>query len=167
VAESPQAETETYLFEFRDFKKEDSKFADIMHDGTPEKIAHYIWQRFEVESDQAQFGTVDYWQTPEELLANQGGDCEDFALFAHEILKINGINSFIVNIYSNQFAHTVTIYKENGHYRMLDGKRIKKAKARSLLELLNKVYPHWREGAIVRFLPEQHRARILKQFQRL
>lgn len=41
--------------------------------------------------DQLQWGVPDYWETPLELLAMNGGDCEDYALAKYFTLKSAGV----------------------------------------------------------------------------
>lgn len=41
--------------------------------------------------DQQQWGAPDYWETPLELLALNGGDCEDYALAKYFTLKSVGV----------------------------------------------------------------------------
>ncbi len=42
-------------------------------------------------SDQAHWGQVDYWATPAESVASNGGDCEDFAIAKYYMLKELGV----------------------------------------------------------------------------
>jgi predicted transglutaminase-like cysteine proteinase len=42
-------------------------------------------------TDQANWGQRDYWATPVELLASNGGDCEDYALAKYFTLKAAGV----------------------------------------------------------------------------
>lgn len=133
---------------------------------TPELIARYIWKNFSVESDRRQFGENEHWQSPEELLRTRKGDCEDFALFAAEVLKANGISSFLVNIYGRKFAHTICIFKENGKYQILDGSKIKRINASTLNEVFLEAYPYWDKAAIVAYSSAGANGKILKIFHR-
>ena len=42
-------------------------------------------------SDSAHWGVADYWATPAELVASNGGDCEDFVIAKYFALKESGI----------------------------------------------------------------------------
>ena len=42
-------------------------------------------------TDQAHWGKADYWATPLELLASNGGDCEDFAIAKYFTLRALGV----------------------------------------------------------------------------
>ena len=132
---------------------------------TPEDIARFIWRNFRVESDRVQFGREEHWQSPEELLSNQKGDCEDFALFASQILKSKGVTAFLVNVYGDKFAHTVCIFKENGKFHVLDGDTVKRCNADNLTDIFSKIYPFWKEAAIVAYCSPSDCGRILKTFK--
>lgn len=116
---------------------------------TPDQIAQYMWRHFLFEPDQRQFGKEEYWQTPEEFLKTGKGDCEDFAVFAHSLLKTLGIRSFLLNIYGRHYSHTVCVFEENGQYNVLDETKVVRHRASSLEELLTKIHKDWKSGAIV------------------
>ena len=136
------------------------------HLQTPEEIARYMWRHFAYETDQTNLGRDEYWQSPEELLSNQKGDCEDFAIFARELLKRNGRNSFLVNIYGDGSAHTICVFKEGGGYNAIDGTDVIRHRERSLSELLSYISPFWRRGEIVTPSFSSKRGNTLKQFDR-
>ncbi len=134
---------------------------------SPEAIARYMWKNFGVESDQANFGQEDHWQSPEELLATKKGDCEDFARFAYEILRLNGRKAFMVNIYDKHgYGHTVCVFSENGRYQAIDGTDVKRLNAATLTEVFNKIHPSWDNAAIVKAAPQGAHGIILKAFHR-
>lgn len=133
---------------------------------SPEHIARYIFKNFLVDTDDRNFGSEEYWQSPEELLLNGRGDCEDFALFASELLKANGVTAFLVNIYGKKFAHTVCVFKENGKYNVIDGDEVKRYEANDLPELFSKIYPHWNKAAMVAYHANGNCGKILKVFQK-
>lgn len=132
---------------------------------TPESIAKFLWKNFQFESDQRQFGQSEYWQTPQEFLIRRKGDCEDFAIFAQALLKQNGIQSFLFNVYGGKFAHTVCVFKENGKYQIIDGSKIIRFNAKNLNDLAFKIYPFWKTAAIV--APSSHgKGRILSEMHK-
>jgi len=133
---------------------------------SPEKIARFIFRNFSVESDQTQFGREEFWQSPAELLFNKKGDCEDFALFAAEILKANGISAFIVNVYGKKFAHTVCVFKDQGKYHVIDGDEVKLYDAQNLNDLFSKFYPHWETAAMVTYSAKENAGHVLKFFRK-
>lgn len=50
-----------------------------------------FFNRIPYETDQEHWGVVDYWATPVEMLASNGGDCEDYAIAKYLSLKELGI----------------------------------------------------------------------------
>lgn len=137
--------------------------AQLQH---PEEIARFIWRHFRFTSDQTHFGVEERWQSPDELLATRQGDCEDFALFAHEILKRQGIPSFLINVYGGGQAHTVCLFKKAGRFHVIDGTSFNSYSAQNLKEIFSKIDPFWKQAAIVGFSETTHRGKILKSFER-
>lgn len=133
---------------------------------TPEEIARFIFRHFSVESDQKQFGKEEFWQTPEELLSNGKGDCEDFAFFANSVLKANGVSSFLVNVYGKKFAHTLCVFQENGSFHVIDGDEVKRYEAKSLEELFSLIYHHWESAQLVTYSSAHKNGRVLKTFRK-
>jgi len=133
---------------------------------TPEAIARYMWRNFAYETDQQQFGEAEYWQSTDEFLKNGRGDCEDFALFASEMLNKQGIKALVLNIYGSRFAHTICVFEENGTYHAIDGTDIKRVGAKDLPALISEIYPQWNKGAIVTRAKDSQKGRILKKFEK-
>lgn len=128
---------------------------------TPQSVSLYIWRYFDFEKDRIQFGAEDYWQSAEQLLATKKGDCEDFALFAKEILTRNGYFSFVLNLYGSR-DHSICVFKKNGLYGAVDGGNYIEASFDDITSLLTHLDPFWKRGAIVE-LNDVHRGRILKE----
>lgn len=132
---------------------------------TPEDLARFLWRNFIFEEDQTQFGREEYWQTPEEFLNHRKGDCEDFALFAQQVLRLNGIPAILLNVYGGD-SHTVCIFKENGKYQLLDGTDVHHLDADNLRDLVGFVDPFWKKGAIVAPSETSNQGRVLTEFER-
>lgn len=130
---------------------------------SPEALGHYLWKNFSYESDQSNFGKNDYWQTPEEFIANGKGDCEDFAVFASELLKQTGRKAFVLSIYGDGYAHTICVFMENGRYQAIDETEVKRVNASDLQSLMSSIYPYWNKGAIVALSTATHKGVILKR----
>ena len=66
-------------------------------------------------SDQELYGVADYWATPEEFIAHDAGDCEDFAIAKYFTLKAMGMEpaklriTYVKSLTLNQ-AHMVLAY---------------------------------------------------------
>ena len=147
-------------------------FQNVLHGlaaslSSPDALARYMWRNFSVESDQSNFGQEDHWQSPEELLATRKGDCEDFARFAYEILRMNGRTAFMINIYGRHgYGHTVCVFSENGRYDVIDGTDVKRLQTHSLTDIFGKIYPQWEKAAIVKTAAGTSHGILLKQFHR-
>ncbi len=134
---------------------------------SPDTLARYMWKNFSVESDQSNFGQEDHWQSPEELLATRKGDCEDFARFAYEILRMNGRKAFMISVYGKGgYGHTVCVFLENGRYNVIDDTEVKRLQARSLTDVFGKIYPQWEKAALVKTSPNSAHGIVLKEFHR-
>lgn len=55
------------------------------------KQVNEFFNRIPNTTDQAQWGKLDYWATPLELIGANGGDCEDFALAKYFTLRELGV----------------------------------------------------------------------------
>lgn len=70
---------------------------DVLHAAAalsePEKLqrVNQFFNRIPNESDAAHWGVREYWASPVELLASNGGDCEDFALAKYFTLRELGV----------------------------------------------------------------------------
>ncbi|GAB4342843.1 MAG: transglutaminase-like cysteine peptidase [Desulfobulbaceae bacterium] len=57
-----------------------------------------FFNRLDFVSDSLHWGVEDYWATPVEFLASDGGDCEDFSLAKYFTLKAMGVNERRLNL---------------------------------------------------------------------
>ena len=115
---------------------------------SPEILVRFMRKNFTFIDDRRLFGTEDYWQSPEELWSRREGDCEDYALFAKEALEKQGMTAYVVSFYGNNgYAHTVTIFEENGRYDVINEDRLFKYRTKTIEEALSRVYPDWSWGA--------------------
>ena len=55
------------------------------------RFVNDLFNRVPQVSDSAHWGVDDYWATPAELVASNGGDCEDFVIAKYFALKESGI----------------------------------------------------------------------------
>lgn len=71
--------------------------------------------------DQVHWQRMDYWATPIELLATNGGDCEDFAIAKYFTLKALGVPAsqmrltYVKALELNQAHMVLTYYREQGN----------------------------------------------------
>lgn len=79
------------------------------------KVTNNFFNQFDYFSDTPLTGGEDHWDTPEEFIENQGGDCEDFALIKYFTLLSLGIPeeklrmTYVKDLTTNQ-AHMVLAY---------------------------------------------------------
>lgn len=76
-----------------------------------------FFNRLEFVSDQIHWGEKDYWATPIEFIASDGGDCEDFAVAKYITLRLLGVadekmNLTYVKAWKLNQAHMVLTYYE-------------------------------------------------------
>jgi len=112
---------------------------------TPKAIAAFLREEFRFQGDEELFGEIDHWQTPEEFVARQVGDCEDYALLAQTLLRRNGIEAYVVSIFGDGgYAHTVSVFvDERGRYNAINQDRLRTVHAKSLEALATHLYPGW------------------------
>ena len=76
-----------------------------------------FFNKLDFVDDSLHWGQEDYWATPIEFLASDGGDCEDFSLAKYFTLKAMGVNERRLNLtyvkaLSLDQAHMVLTYFE-------------------------------------------------------
>jgi predicted transglutaminase-like cysteine proteinase len=80
-----------------DARSRAEQWRDMINQGTDipeaEKLAHVnaFFNRLPFVSDLEHWGMEDYWATPIEMLATNGGDCEDFSIAKYITLKEMGV----------------------------------------------------------------------------
>lgn len=84
----------TLLLAWEDLIRQDKSTSDL---AKLEKVNQFFNQ-MEFVSDSVHWGEKDYWATPIELLASQGGDCEDFSIAKYFTLKEMGVNEEKLNL---------------------------------------------------------------------
>ena len=111
---------------------------------SPKDLSKFMRKNFRFIPDDKNFGKTDYWQSPQEMLNLKKGDCEDFALFADAALKELGFESYVVSMYGkNKFAHTVTVFKQDGKFRVFNDGKIYKYDTDKIEDALSKINPEW------------------------
>lgn len=64
-----------------------------MIDASALRFVNELLNRVPQAADTAQWGVEDYWATPAELVAGNGGDCEDFVIAKYFALRESGITA--------------------------------------------------------------------------
>ena len=111
---------------------------------TPQSVAHFLKGNFGFVEDAKLFGTLDHWQSPEEFWQRKQGDCEDYALFAAEALRRQGLEVYVISFYGTEgYAHTIAVFRRGGTFNVIDEDRLDEFRAKTLEEALTRVHPGW------------------------
>ena len=130
---------------------------------SPEQISEVLRQDFRVVEDQDSFGH-DYWQSPEEFWENKIGDCEDFAYLANYLLKLLGRKSYVISIYGDNYAHTVTVFKQHKTFYVFSMGKLTGYDSKNLKELLTDIHSSWKWAAVARM--ENHQGKLVQKISR-
>lgn len=127
-------------------------FQTVIQDiSSPKELVRLMKTHFEFAGDEELFGVADLWQNPEEFWKLGKGDCEDFAIFAHHALRSHGYEAWIVSFYGpGGYAHTVTVFLEDGHYSVINENRLYRYRTETLEEALSRITPFWTWGGIAK-----------------
>lgn len=91
---------------------------------TPEQALEYL-SKFKVLAeggDDKLYGRKDFWASLLYFVANQAGDCEDFAIAAATLLEDDGYKPTLVAMHDAEKIlpdHVVVILEKDGNYRFL------------------------------------------------
>ena len=99
-----------------------------VYQSTPVKLkaVNDFFNRLNFETDQQHWHREDYWATPFETLASNGGDCEDFAIAKYFTLRQLGIPArqmritYVKALKQNQPHMVLTYYPDEGEPLVLD-----------------------------------------------
>lgn len=118
---------------------------------TPKAIANFLKREFTFKRDLDLFGEADHWQSPDEFLAQQAGDCEDYALLAQALLRRHGFEALIFSVFGEDgYAHTVAVFvDQDGRYDVINQDRLELTHVQSLEAIASRLYPAWTYAAIV------------------
>jgi len=106
----------TLLLAWEDLIRQDKSSSDM------EKLekVNQFFNQMEFVNDMDHWGERDYWATPVEFLASQGGDCEDFSIAKYFTLKELGVReeklnlAYVKALQYNMHHMVLTYYSEPG-----------------------------------------------------
>lgn len=118
---------------------------------TPQDINDWLMKEgFKYISDKTR---GDEWKTPEHTIKDKGGDCEDFAILAENILENLGYdNVMVIAIYGEGLAHGICWFQEkDGTWGFFSsGMDLKgnsqfyfPCKVKNPLNILYRYFPEW------------------------
>lgn len=101
---------------------------DLAYESTDTKLrqVNSFFNHLKFETDQRHWQQEDYWATPFETLASNGGDCEDFAIAKYFTLLQLGIPAsqmritYVKALKQNQPHMVLTFYPDEGEPLVLD-----------------------------------------------
>jgi hypothetical protein len=129
---------------------------------SPESLESFMKKNFRYVKDTALFDTDEYWQSADEMLLRKAGDCEDFAVFAREVLERNGYAAFILSLYWDDNAHTVAVFEKDGMWGIFNLDKLSYVSAHSMEDLGKAVRRSWNYLGIMR--QENHTGIISRKF---
>ncbi len=101
---------------------------DYTYASVEEKLeaVNRFFNQLPAQSDQDHWQQADYWATPVEMLASNGGDCEDFAIAKYFTLRYLGVPAealritYVKSLALNQSHMVLTYYPLEGEALVLD-----------------------------------------------
>jgi len=142
------------------------------------KLVNSFFNKAEFISDQKHWGKEDYWATPLELLATNGGDCEDYSIAKYFTLREMGVPmdkmkiTYVKAVKLNQAHMVLAFYPEPSADPLILDNLINDIKPASKRNDLVPVYSFNGEGLWLSKLRGQEGKRIggsdkLKNWQEL
>lgn len=110
------ADARRNLLAWQQFIRDDDSTADLQK----LKRVNSFFNKFTFVGDSIHWFQADYWATPIEFLATDGGDCEDFALAKYFTLKLIGVSeeklnlTYVKALNLNQAHMVLTYYEKPG-----------------------------------------------------
>ncbi len=101
---------------------------DLAYQSQPDKLraVNQFFNRMNFRTDQDHWQQNDYWATPIETLASNGGDCEDFAIAKYFTLRQLGVPAermritYVKALKIDEPHMVLTYYADNGEPMVLD-----------------------------------------------
>jgi len=116
------------------------------------QLVNDFFNRIRYKTDQNHWGTEDYWATPIELLATNGGDCEDYSIAKYFTLRALGIPdtdmrlTYVNAVELNQAHMVLTYYGDNENDPLVLDNLIPRIRSVSQRSDLEPVYSFNAEG---------------------
>lgn len=85
-----------------------------------EWLTNYCLAKFFYLSDEKQFGYSDYWLSGEEMFYRGKGDCEDWAAFQRDVLKLHNYQVETYGVFSNDSGHAIVIFPYKSGWAYMD-----------------------------------------------
>ena len=94
---------------------------------------------------QAEEEGENYWKTPEEIIKDKSGDCEDFSFLVDKILTDLGYKTKVISVsYKDiKFAHAICIIEQNNKHSFFSNQYYFSKQFDNIYALLENNYPNW------------------------
>ena len=106
-----------------------------------------VWMKYNLTYQKEK---IDYWKTPEETIKDKGGDCDDFAILAQEILKDLSLEGDIIYLSKSKgkenwkIGHMICLFKnKKGEYQIFDNQYLLKHNSENAIETILHYYPEY------------------------
>lgn len=99
---------------------------------------------YQYQSDEEQFGYLEYYQTPDQFSETKKGDCEDYAIHSYAILKYVGYEAQMFTVYFKESGHAVTVFKYYGQYNIFSNGFIYETPEIDPVDAVKYLYPTWK-----------------------
>ncbi|MFC2140535.1 TolC family protein [Candidatus Auribacterota bacterium] len=115
---------------------------------SPEKLAHYL--KFRIRYNPSD--TDNIWQSAEETIQKGTGDCEDYAILAHEVLKALGFTPHILSVLpesKKKAGHVICTFKWKDYWWYFDNHKLKKTTFKTFKDIPSIIRKNWRKWYLV------------------
>ncbi|MBN3038128.1 MAG: hypothetical protein JW869_01765 [Candidatus Omnitrophica bacterium] len=119
----------------------DLKIFSIINAQSIETIEDYeLWLKDSIQYQNDEDG--DIWSFPEETLAKESGDCEDFAFLNAAFLHVLGYKPKVMAILGGlmQAGHAICVFEREGKYLWFDNGELKNSGATTIEEFNTHIY---------------------------
>jgi len=114
---------------------------------TPDRLAWWVHWNLRYKDDKAYYRVKEYFATPEEILKNGCGDCEDYAWLAHDTLRLMGFQDvYIIDVKkSATLVHAVCAFRNKEGWYIFGTEGLHKCTGAQMLnDIPDWVAPGWR-----------------------
>jgi len=114
--------------------------------GSPSEIVTWLASNIKYKEDIQGEKKEDYWQSPEETIILQSGDCEDYSFLVEAFLDQMGIESSVIVVNYTKSgkpaAHAFIVFPKKKPYQCLTPYKLRNMD-KGLIAYVNSKYPSW------------------------
>lgn len=98
---------------------------------SPGAVNDYMQVCFAYTSDRVLHGEEELWQPPGATFRLRRGDCEDFAIFAWHVLRLNGHRAHVFAAFTGNAGHAVCAFREGDRYHTICNEGLRRTDVRA------------------------------------